>query len=371
MKASLITIHTGSNYGTVLQVIASVYVLKKHNIDVTVVNYIPPRSTYNAVRNHYKQSIKSKSGLAKIKELLISFHAINHQRKTNQIYLGTIKRYCSLSKRIFAEDSFVDKCPKADLYITGSDQVWNTYHNRGIDTHYFFDGIIGRKIALASSIGMDSLSAEEKRVYKSFLSEYEAISVRESKAVELLQEIGIESVHVLDPTLMLNRDEWCQVISFKRLISEKYLLVYTPYNTHDKNEILTSARRIALEKSLRIVSFLGPMNKSDNIDYLLSGVGPVGFLSLMYHADYVITNSFHGTAFSINMNRPFLVYLPTKFPSRLESLLNLCGLSNRIVGEESEGINEDETINYDSVNSILNVEREKFHNFVAQIYKTL
>lgn len=366
MKASLITIHTGPNYGTVLQVIASVFVLKKHNIDVTVVNYIPPRSTYGYILKGTFKSIREKKGLAKIKALLKGMLSLFRLIETNRVFQGVIRQRCSMSNRILFYDSFAEKCPLADVYITGSDQVWNTVHNQGIDTHYFFDGIKGRKVALSSSIGMDSLSEEEKRVFRHFLIGYEAISVREDRAVELLSEIGVSSIQVLDPTFMLNREEWYNTISFKRLIKEKYLLIYTPYNTQDKGAIIQFSKRIAYNKDLKIVTFSGDIKKTDNVDYILKGIGPKGFLSLMYYADCVITNSFHGTAFSINLNRDFWVFLPTKFTSRITSILSKCGLENRIVSDNRRGDYVDNTIDYDVVNSILDQERARFNGFISK-----
>ncbi|MBR5678243.1 MAG: polysaccharide pyruvyl transferase family protein [Paludibacteraceae bacterium] len=365
MKASLVTIHTGHNYGTVLQVIASVYVLNKHNIDVTVVNYIPPRCTYRYLLANTKKAIKSKKGVSKIKSILSGIHSLYFLWNTNLVFLGTIKRYCSLSNKIYWGDSFAKKCPKADYYITGSDQVWNSCHNQGIDTHYFFDGIEGRKYALSSSIGAESLSEEEKKRFHDFLKQYEAISVREDKAVELLREIGISSIQVLDPTLALNREEWHNAVSFRRMIKRDYLLLYIPYNVHDKEVILSFAKKIAVEKNLRIVTFTGMVKKRDEIDCLVLNTGPSGFISLMYYADCIITNSFHGTAFSINFNRNFWVFMPTAFTSRIESLLSLCGLEDRIVEEKRDVLYTQREIDYYRVNQVLDEERVKFNGFIT------
>lgn len=369
MKASLITIHTGANFGTVLQAIASVFVLKKNGLNVTIVNYIPPRSTYSYAISETKSLVKKASGFNKIIEAMRGGVKVYRLFNTNKVFVGTIKKYCTLSKKIYNEDCFAKKCPLADVYITGSDQVWNTYHNQGIDNHYFFSGVCGRKVSLASSIGMDALSDIEKKVYYQFLSEYEAISVREDRAVDILREIGIKAIHVLDPTLMLNRDEWYRTISFKRLIKPNYLLIYIPYNVIDKAPILEFAKRVAYEKSIKLVTFDGILSKEDGVDYVLKGVNPKGFLSLMYYADYVITNSFHGTAFSINMNRNFWIYMPSKFTSRIESLLDLCDLKGRIVNGNGEFLNIDDNINYDMVNSILDKERGKFNDYVSSIVK--
>ena len=98
---------------------------------------------------------------------------------------------------------------------------------------------------------------------------------------------------------------------------------------------------------------------------------PGDFLSLMYYADYVMTNSFHGTAFSINLNKQFSVYLPSSFGTRIVSILDLCGLGGRLL-EPAEIISDgkmDETIDYMSVNVVLDEERRKAHTFLEQALK--
>lgn len=363
-KVSLITIHTGPNFGTILQVIASNVILKNHGFDVTVVNYIPPRDSYKRIYDDTINSVKLSSGLSKIKRILGGIRRYFKVKESNSIYIGTLKKYCVLSAPIYYNDDFRKKCPIAEYYVTGSDQVWNTIHNEGIDNHYFFRGVSGVKIALSASIGMDTLSDIEKKEFYDYLSEYKAISVREQKAVELLKGINIRSVQVLDPTLMLDREKWSVTVNPRNLINKPYLLVYIPYNIHDKDMIYKFARRVAKEKGLVVITFTWSNVHDSYADLTMKNVGPIDFLSLMYYADYVITNSFHGTAFSINLNRNFWVYMPTHFTSRIESILNLCGLSDRIIDDDGITRKIDDTIDYERVNSILNKERDRFHQFI-------
>lgn len=363
MKASLITVHTGPNYGTVLQVIATVTVLKKEGIETTVVNYIPPRDTLGRLLSKQLKNLNAPNIIKKMYGTVVQ---VIRYYKNKHLYIGTLKKYCHLSRPIYSKDCFAKKCPKADLYITGSDQVWNTYYNEGVDTHYFF-GDIGNgniKVTFSSSIGMDSFTEGEKRLFKEYLSDYNSITVRERKAVELLEEIGIKSIQVLDPTLLLDKKGWSEFVQVQRLVKEKYMLLYIPYNIQDKQVIYNYAHKVASNNQLRLVSFYEDTDSSDNI--VIKKASPLEFLSLMYYADYVITNSFHGTAFSINFNKQFSVFMPSRFTSRIESLLKLCGLENRIHDREmvSAQLFQDEEIDYSSVNRVLDNQRIKMREII-------
>ena len=357
-KASFITIHVGLNFGSVLQTIATSSVLKHVGVDPICINYIPPRVELKRI---WKEHLV---GLSLIKKIVF-FPVYCY---SSFIFKRYLKRYCKLSKAIYSKDDFVKKCPKSDYYITGSDQVWNFYHNEGYDGHYFFDGIEGTKISYAASIGMTNLTDEQKEILKDRLSCYSAISVREDSAKEQLKLLGLNATHVLDPTFMLNRESWLQY-SGKRLVKEEYLFVYLPYNTVEREVIFSTINKIAKEKSLKIVSYSHTIFKDKDADETMLFSGPGDFLSLMYYADCVVTNSFHGTAFSINLNRQFWVYMPSKFSSRIISVLDLCGLSDRVLTDQITDTQMQQIINYKPVNEILTVERHKAINFLSQNLK--
>lgn len=363
-KVSLITIHTGPNFGTILQVIASNAILKEHGFDVVVINYIPPRDSYKRIFDETKEHVKNSLGVTKFRRVIGGIKKYLKAKQSNRKYIGTLKKYCNLSTPIYCYDDFSQKCPVADYYVTGSDQVWNTIHNEGIDTHYFFEGVKGPKIALSASIGMDELSETEKKTFYKFLSQYKAISVRDQTAAELLAQINISSVQVVDPTLMLDRNKWASTVCLRARLENPYLLVYIPYNIHDKDLIYSFARRVAKIKNLLVVTFSWSNINDSYADITMKNVDPIDFLTLMYYADYVITNSFHGTVFSINFNKKFWVYMPTQFTSRIESILSLCGLKDRIIDDDGSTRNIDECIDFSRVNSILESERVKFHQFI-------
>lgn len=275
-----------------------------------------------------------------------------------------------MSAPIYDKDDFAKKCPLADYYVTGSDQVWNSKHNEGFNERYYFAHIpdTAIRISFASSIGETSLSEEHTMRIKSLLSNYKAISVREESAKRLIDGMGLMATHLLDPTFMLNKEEWMSYMS-QRIFKEKYLLVYTPYNTVDKNQIFDAARKIANKRGLKIVTFSWDWRRDKMADKTITYASPGDFLSLMWHADYVVTNSFHGTAFSINLNKQFCVFMPSAFSTRISSIVDLCGLHDKMVLDKFDLVKATEEINYTTVNQILERERAKSIGFLKNAFE--
>lgn len=357
MKATFITVHVGFNFGSKLQAVATQVTLKKAGCnEVVCVNYIPPRVE---LKRYWTDALHSPVKLLRralfFPILLYTLHKYN----------GYLKKYCNLSAPIYAVDNFKTKCPKADVYVSGSDQLWNYKHNEGLDKRYFFDGIQGKKIAYASSIGMTELPDDYAEYMKSRLSEYSAISVRESSAVELLKGWGVDATLVLDPTFMLDKDDWKKYAS-KRLVNEPYLFVYLPYNIVDKALIYRTVRKIATQKDLRVVTYSDYFLKEKEADKTVTFTTPGDILSLFYYADAVVTNSFHGTAFSINLNKQFWVYMPSNFSTRITSILDLCHLNSRLLTEEITEAQIAELIDYRQANAVLAIEREKALQFLTK-----
>lgn len=363
-KISLLTIHLGFNFGSILQTIATGKLLNQLNYDVEVVNYI---RNQNSWKHFFIKTLKSP------KEWILIFIKMPVIAINKHIYNSYLSKYIKISAPIYKDDDFISKCPKADIYLTGSDQVWNSIHNEGLDRRYYFDGFPQDviKISYSSSIGREILDKYEYEEMKRMLQSYRAISVREASAKQLIEKMGYQVTHLLDPTFMLDKKAWSQYMS-NRMIKEPYLLVYLPYNIHNKKLIYQTVRRISQKKKLKVVTFAWHHILFERLaDKTIFFASPGDFLSLMYYADYVVTNSFHGTAFSINLQKQFFVYLPSKFGTRVSSILNLCTLNSRLL-KSNEVISEsliEKTIDYASVNNILETEREKTYTFLKNALK--
>lgn len=363
-KVSFITIFDNPNFGTYLQALALGLVIEMMGAKAEVVHYERPiwhSFPKLLMRFHFLEP------LYLLKAYLRKRKSVIQQNECRKF----VSRNISVTKTYYSYDELVKDPPKADIYMTGSDQVWNTTHNHGVDKAFYLgyapEGV--PRYAYAASIGMSSIPAEYVDETKELLSKYSRISVRERSNIELLASIGIESEQVLDPTLLLNREEWRKYAS-PMVFDEPYLLVYSVESQQRDAIVGEIAQKVAKAKGLKIyeVNYFGENKVIPGCDKHFFYATPDLFLALISNASYVVVSSFHGTAFSINFNKDFLSVAPDRFSSRLDGILNMTGLENRKVSsvdEVSENLLES-SIDYSSVNSRLKVEREKSLNFLKQ-----
>ena len=246
-------------------------------------------------------------------------------------------KYNRLTKTVYPSvKSLYDADFDYDVLCIGSDQVWNYMKGYSLEPFFAcFDKRNTKKITYASSIGLSSLSEEAEKVFKKELSGFSSISVREQQASELLESILNRKIKVvLDPTLILNKQEWLEVANFDMCPKEKYLLVYI-VTIKPCNHVLTLARHIAKQRNLKIVRICRdayPEHSGSDVDEILTA-GPSDFVGLFSKAEFIVTNSFHGTVFSINFSKPFYSVIKSHHStnSRLTSILKKLGLEDRIV----------------------------------------
>ncbi|MDO5481834.1 MAG: polysaccharide pyruvyl transferase family protein [Bacteroidaceae bacterium] len=364
-KISLITIFDNPNFGTYLQALALGVVLKSKDVDVEIVHYERPIwHTYSILRRKFK-----------ILEPLYNLRAFLRKEKS-VIQRIRCRRFVSkrveISPTYYSYEQLQKNPPKADIYLTGSDQVWNTTHNRGVDRSFYlgYAPESSPRFAYAASIGMDSIPKEFIEETKALLSRYQRISVREHSNINILSSIGIKSEMVLDPTLLLTRQEWMNYAKPMR-IDEPYLLVYSVESKERDSLVGQIAKKIALSKGLKIyeVNYFGENKTISGCDKHFFYATPDLFLSLMANASYVVVSSFHGTAFAINFNKEFLSVAPDRFSSRLDNILELTGLKNRKV-TDAEDVTDamiQSLIDYSFANKKLDEERQKSMNFIEEI----
>ena len=345
MKIAIITLHKVFNYGSVLQTYATELFFEKLGYEVEIIDYLPARWQNKALY----WDINEKKGFLKnnIYRILRSF-SVMLKKKT---FWGFLRKNVHMTNTYKSFEELKKKCPKADIYCTGSDQVWNSKYC-GIDKAFYlcFTKNNAKKISFAASIGKTELQENEAAAVRKYLLDYSFITVREDSAVKLLGRIGLKSKQILDPTLLIEKEHWISLAS-KRLIKEKYLILMLLYN--EDNHATKYARKIADEKGLKLVKLSWELTKPPFVDILMTHRKPEDFLSLFYYADYVVTNSFHGLAFSINLNKQFLVIKRNEFNSRIDSLLKLTGLTERLADNKLNMDIVNKQIDYKKVNDIL------------------
>jgi len=273
------------------------------------------------------------------------------------------KRYIHFSKYIryenLNESRFKDMY---DVFITGSDQVWNPYFEFNSDFEFltFADPI--KRYSYAASFGIDEMPDHIKKSIGERLNGMQGISVREQKGAEIVQMLTGRTAEVhIDPTMLFD------ALQYKKIeekpeggLPQRYLLVYFLGNITD--EYRKKIRKISEAMDLPILE----LSESKGTKYY--GIGPEHFLYFIDHADFVCTDSFHGTVFSILFKKQFLTLQrkdnDASMNSRIDTLLNKFALQGRTMSIWEIG---DQSINYDVVKNYLQKERGKAEGYLKKI----
>lgn len=331
MKIKTITCHNVDNFGASLQAHALMSYLASLGHDVEVIDYMPPYIRKNlglfAIGPKYKRNV------------LLAFAFFCYVvpkrllgRKSRRKFHEFIASYMKLTQRYNTFEELNENPPLADVYFCGSDQIWNTTINNGLDPAFYLDfapkGAV--RASYAASFSISEIPQEHQKFVKSMLEKMDFISVREKTALNILNTLEIKGgVNVCDPVFLLDIDHWKSMVY--RPQYSNYILVYDQENSKSIREM---ARKIAKKQGTQIVAIEGlyPMTYADHREKY---AGPLDFLSLIAHADCVITNSFHCSAFSLIMERQFFVVNRThqKVNSRMKDLLSTLGIADRMVAD--------------------------------------
>lgn len=286
--------------------------------------------------------------------------------KCHLSFLQFCHDYLNMSDKTYTRHSAKDNYPIADFYITGSDQVWGGHLPENFLTFVDDDK---KKIAYAASFGKDKLTPEHINIIRPWLKKFAKISVREESGVEICNEMGVEAVHLLDPTLLLDADQYPQK---QRLIEAEYVFCYF-LNIKNKEDVGWNTITEYCNKSrYRLL-----VNAVQGSQYLFNYEGqvfpsPEEWLSYYKYAEYIITNTFHGTVFAIIHRRPFVCVLQQgvseKQNTRMISLLKKFHLESRMTSKPDDiPMILKKEITWQEVGTILARQRKKtedFFNFI-------
>lgn len=365
MKVANITLHAINNYGSVFQSVATERIFESLGCDVETIDYIRETAQLDSLWKILKYG--GPGFIIKIKQIILYFMPNSKGGRTNQLDRFRSK-YLHLSKRSYRSDEDLEKyIPEADIYCTGSDQTWNTEIQHGVPYAFFLGFVPNDKkcISFASSFGVSKLQESFKGEIKELLSRYSAISVRDLSGKIILNDLGFEeSVQVLDPTLVINPNYWYS-ISSARIIGNDYILVY---QLNSSKKFVDFVNTFARLKGLQVVHVRTRKEQIDNCVFM-PDCSPEDLLSLFRYSTYVITDSFHATAFSLIFHCNFMDIFPCKYSSRIESVLELTGLQNRHVVDFDRYDYADVPIDYVMVDAVLSSERGKSIAFLQNAIK--
>lgn len=361
-KITIITLHSIRNYGSVLQAFATQKKLSEFGFDIDFINF--QRADTISIYKRLKTWIRKDSIPAKFIKIIVLTPSLIYQ---DIIFEKFIKNHLNIQARRYSKESdFNNMVIDADIYCTGSDQVWNSNWNLGLIRPMFLNFVPDSipKIAYSASFGKVCLDEWEKDETRKLLERYSYISVRESSAVDIISKLGIKNVeHLLDPTLQMPCSFWKQYAG-KDKSKHPYVLIYQ-LNSNPKFD--KYAKEFAHQKGLKLIRFC--LRFDQIIKEGKSAIIPdiFDFVSYIYHASYVITDSFHATAFSINLNTDFISIYPDEFSNRIESLLKLTGLQNRhLISYDDYSFVDQEPIDFTFVNQYLDNERRKGDEFLKK-----
>lgn len=361
MKAAIITLHSVANYGTQLQALATQEKLKQYFDDVVFIDYRRPNTYGKGLLKTF-----TKGNVLKIPFILPTLVYWKH-------VFGTFQKqnlHLTKEKYLTAED-FQNFHDCADVYFSGSDQVWNTGWNHGIIPYFYLSFVPDNKprYSYASSFGKSHLTSQEVNESKKYLKKYKQITVREQSGVEILKnQYDINNaIRILDPTLVLSKKFW-RKLAPKSKIKKKYILIY---NLNRSKEFDQYAVELAKKTGLKLYRFCTRFDQTIRCGKSLVIPDVLEFITLIDHATYVLTDSFHATAFAMNMNtEPICVY-PKQYSKRISDFLELVESSDRSIKNYTDFDILNRHVDFKKVNMILDKERKKVDEFLKNIVKEL
>lgn len=351
----IITFHDSINYGALLQAFALQSYIQSLGREVEIIDYKNKDRTFSQVK-----------GLRKIRSIIWkkTFYKFFNSKKRLERTNKFIKENLYISKKTFLNPKEISENPPIyDYYITGSDQVWNPRNNNRDFTYWLSFVPEGKKkISYAPSFGLSKLDYEYINECSNYINSFDSISIREIEGKNILKKYySIDGEVVLDPTFLVPINSWDDVISEKCYKKHYILCYYMPGDEKVTNKIKEMSKIISNQTGYEIIN-IGKKDY-DRIKFWENNrfdCGPSEFLGLIKNADYVITNSFHGTAFSIIFNKTFWVPIHQSLDytkslhSRLTNLLH--SLNLEICKQNIDkpfNFDKEYVLDYDNTNTLL------------------
>lgn len=369
MKIGLIAFQNAINYGAVLQMYALKTKLESKGHEVEVINY-HSESAEKGNKLKREAYVSKGTSFKLLKSFYLKIKFIRTQSMWEKKYAEFKffrETFLNLSSKSYYNFHELNEDMNYDAVIVGSDQIWNPNITNGFDPVYFCDfnknGLL--KISYAASCGsVDTIRKNSDEFYK-LIQNFNSISVREEELNKYVS-LKTSSTRTLDPSLLLKSIEYDEIAVLPD--KNKYLLIY---KMQDNKELYSAAKKMAKLKGLHLIEIgFPPFQKDKEIEYI-SNASPQEFLGYFKNASFVITNSFHGTAFSIVYNKQFLTVPHRRVGQRMINLLEVLNIKERLILEAKQ-LDEGEIkdINYFEVNNLLESEISKSMNYLETALST-
>lgn len=378
MKIGILTLHYIPNYGAVLQCYALQEYLEQYG-NVELIDYRQLEREQNFSNKGYIEFCreqKSIIGIIKLPYKCWKNRYIHSFRKQLEKFYAEKYRLTFYTQK----NGLNQITKKFDAMVIGSDQVWNP---KVLDNDYslmlnFYKGL---KYSYASSIGVDKISRNDELQYKKYLSEFRYISCREKTGCELVNRIFDYKIceNVLDPTLLLNQEYWYTFCASQETNHEKEMKYVMLYTVKVDEYIVEFAQKLAKEKGIQLVCVASPgVYTNQKVIRKLKGVcsvSPEKWVALVKNANYIVTNSFHGVAFAINLEKQCFIHMDKNIDknctnSRLENIIEMFHLNDSVI-EQNKSNKYCVRMNYESINQILEVKREESTRYILSMIEDI
>lgn len=341
VSVAIITMHSVKNFGSYLQAIATYNIFKERGYNPFIVDYFFPNEIHlrTGYYRYKRKSIEEKTSFFK---RLLRYLCKRYLRVNNEVRSKCFDDFYQevlFSRHYSSSSELSSNIPQADIYVSGSDQIWNPDYV-GTDTSFLLSWAPEEKtkISLASSFANTELPNELVSTYKQYLSRYNSISIRE-ESKKLQDLLGIKADVVLDPTMWITKDLWKKQYIKEPIIKEDYIACYIlGYAINPYPFVYKLISKIKKSTGCKRVVIIDGHPEDILKGYrIVSNIGPREFLNILYYSKYIISSSFHGTAFAINFEKPFSSLVSNKFSdNRQKSLLKMLSLEDRMVELNSE-----------------------------------
>lgn len=335
MKIATITCHDVYNYGASLQAYALQEYCKSLGFEYEIIDYKP-----DYLSQHFKLTTVANPRfdhpIVRQLYLLAKLPGRIRDLKKKRAFDEFSAKYLQKTRlRYNRFEELYQNPPLADIYIAGSDQIWNTFFKNGHDKAFYlaFAPRAGRRISYAASFATDCIYGSAEKFVKNQLYNFDAISVRETSALNLLKKLGRENGQlVCDPVFLLSKSEWYKLVEADTRACEDYIVVYDCEQSRQLREI---AMKLSEQTGLPIHSLATTSGRYAKKDISLGG--PLDFLMEINGARYVVANSFHALAFSLIFKKDFfIVNRSEKINTRMRDFMNYLGLENRLISTTGE-----------------------------------
>lgn len=359
-KCAIITYHMSRNNGSFLQAYALQTAIKSLGHECKIINYISSEQ-----ERVYSVFQKNNSFRNIIKNIFILCH-FSLIQKNREAFSCAQKQFFNLTEKCIDEFELSRLEEKFDVFISGSDQIWNLDAWDYSDAYFLSFIQNKRKISYASSFGgcLSRISAKEIEKIQGLAQRYSVISVRENSGSAFLSKVLQHDIPVVfDPTLLLKGEDYnCIASGYKN--TKKYIFLYSIFSLQMDTDFLKQVQQASKKLNLPVFMMYTGNKAFLAKKYgfkLVKETGPIGFLDLIQNAEMVFTSSFHGTAFSLLYKKSF--WVSKRCDDRIHTLLSSTGTENRILQNSSI---VEEPMDYDTINLRINRHREESYAFLKK-----